>query len=65
MRYREGQHRLDKGWLAYSEPELQWLRPEYTITRKTYSFAGRTIATRISGNEEGDTTACSTCTATI
>jgi hypothetical protein len=50
MRYREGQHRLDKGWLAYSEPKLQWLRPEYTITRKTYSFAGRTIATLISGN---------------
>jgi RHS repeat-associated protein len=54
MRYREGQHRLDKGWLAYSEPELQWLRPEYTITRKTYSFAGRTIATRISGDPDGN-----------
>jgi hypothetical protein len=45
--------KMDKGWLAYSEPELQWLRPEYTITRKTYALGGRTIATRISGNPVG------------
>jgi hypothetical protein len=46
--------KMDSGWLAYSEPELQRLHPEYTITRKTYALAGRTIATRISGNQEGD-----------
>ncbi len=45
---------MDRGWLAYSEPELQRLRPEYTITRKTYALGGKTIATRISGNIEGD-----------
>ncbi len=44
---------MDKGWLAYSEPELQWGHPGYTITRKTYSFAGRAIATRISRSQEG------------
>jgi hypothetical protein len=46
--------KMDKGWLAYSEPELQWRHPGYTITRKTYALAGRTIATRISGNQEGE-----------
>ncbi len=45
---------LDEGWLDFSEPHLQWLHLEYTITRKTYSFAGRTIATRVSGDVEGD-----------
>jgi hypothetical protein len=46
--------KMDKGWLAYSEPELQRLRPAYTITRKTYALAGKAIATRISGNQEGE-----------
>jgi RHS repeat-associated protein len=45
---------MDRGWLAYSEPELQRLRPAYTITRKTYALGGKAIATRISGNIEGD-----------
>jgi RHS repeat-associated protein len=46
--------KMDKGWLAYSEPELQWRHPGYTITRKTYALGGQTIATRISGDQEGD-----------
>jgi hypothetical protein len=46
--------KMDSGWLAYSEPELQRLRPAYTITRKTYALGGKAIATRISGNQEGD-----------
>jgi hypothetical protein len=45
---------MDKGWLAFSEPQLQWLAPGDTITRKTYALGGKPIATRISGNQEGD-----------
>jgi RHS repeat-associated protein len=45
---------MDKGWLAFNDASLGYWRPGYTITRKTYSFGGQTIATRISGDQEGD-----------
>jgi hypothetical protein len=45
---------MDKGWLAFNEAALNHLNPAYTITRKTYALGGQTIATRISGDQEGD-----------
>jgi hypothetical protein len=45
---------MDKGRLAFSDAALNHLNPAYTITRKTYALGGQTIATRISGNQEGE-----------
>jgi hypothetical protein len=45
---------MDKGWLAFSEAALSQLRPEYTITRKSYrngcAIRGRIIENGLKTN---------------
>ena len=48
------QTEIAAGPFTVSDASLAEAIPGYTITRKTYALNGRTIATRISGNQEGE-----------
>jgi RHS repeat-associated protein len=45
---------LDKGWLAFSNASLERRQVAYTISRKTYFLGSQAIATRVSGDPDGN-----------